>query len=202
MNPEQQCIDFALHYRQQLLEEEIREIRLWSRVEWPSFKKGWIEWNPTIKGRMAQVLMIPFVLFIVGLMEALLSLMSVFEQWQRKRRLRKDVKQLAASQAPYPVPADKTLDCLWHKHGLHKNWGFECQIVVLERWIKILYGGDTLGGQGLNERADAINARHIAANSAWHQGEEGAAHFHFLPVADILVRELAGELPEYQTFNR
>lgn len=192
------CIEFSLDYKRQRLDDEIRNIRLWSCSEWPSFKKGWLTWKPTLIGRIGQALVFPLAFLLVAVMALFNALLDFYEEWQRKRELQKKKKALAAVTPPYQLPDEKSFAALWRYYGLDRECDLDSHIEVMERWIEILYGREVLQRFDLKARADTILNRNVLANDPWHKGDENAAHFHFIPVADSLLRGLARDLPPYE----
>lgn len=54
MEAEQQAIEYAITYNCQLLEQEIRDVKLWGGIELPSFNDMRSEWSPAIAGRLSK----------------------------------------------------------------------------------------------------------------------------------------------------
>jgi hypothetical protein len=197
MNAEQQCIEYALCYRRELLDAEIKETRLWSCDGWLSFADCKFDWKPSLAGKLTQMAFWPVAILLVILMALVISVVNFSEQLGRRNTLKREKRQLAQLSIPYEVPAKKNLNALWRHYGLGKRFGDDCGIQLLDRWIEILYGRETADRFDLKARFEEILARQFKANAGWYRGNADALHFHFLPITDCLARELADELPAY-----
>jgi len=197
MDPEQQCIEFALLYKQQLLEDELREVSHWSDVEWPNLSDAWPEWKRTVKGKVLQVILLPLVVLFLSLEAVVTILLNFYEHRQRKKELKRELKSLLARSKPFSPPKARTLKALWTGYGLHERFGIDSQIYLMGRWIEILFGKETLQAFDLKGRSDEINARRLGANKAYYRRGPAAPHFHFIPVVDALAQELSKDLPSY-----
>jgi len=197
MSAEQQCIEYALSYRRELLDAEIKEISLWSCDEWPSFADGKFDWKLSLEGKLFQIVFWPAAILLVILMALVTSVVNFFEQLGRRNTLKREKRQLARLSVPYEVPAKKNLNALWCHYRFGKRFGDDCGIQLLDRWIEILYGRETAARLDLKTRAVEIRARQFKLNDGWYRGDADAPHFFFVPHIDGLARELANKLPPY-----
>lgn len=194
---ELQCIEYALNYKHQLLEQKIRNVRLWPGIEWPSFRKGWIEWKPSLFGKIFQITLTPVTVLLLITLAPLMSFTDVIQRWQFKRQFRKEQLEIeAAISKPYTRTEPKSIVSLWRFYGINESFGFQQQLHLVEKWIEILYGSNTLNQYDLKSRSDSISRKNYEANTPYYKGED-APHFFFKPVVDTLVREIANELPPY-----
>jgi hypothetical protein len=194
----QQCIEYAVSYKIQLLDQEIRDIRLWPGIQWPSFKKGWIEWKPTLAGKLSQIVIIPIAIPLIIVLPLLECLTDIIDKWQRKRKLKKEQHNLKALSMPFDEVTPKNIKSLWRVDGIEERFGTDKQIHLIEKWVELLYGEDILKQFDLKARSEKIRRNQFKANTPYYKGEEDAPHFFFMSVAESLVNELAGELPPYE----
>lgn len=198
MGAELRCIDYAIHMRKRLLEQEIRSVKLWSGPDSTPCEKGRSELPSKVTGGLFQVFMIPLMLMLFIAVVPIVSLSYAREQWQHKRLLKKELQDLDEPSPSYHYPEEKNIALLWRRYGIHKRFGIEQQMHLIESWIEILYGTDTLKRLDLYARLGQIKRVHFDANTPYYSGDEDAPHFSFMADADSLVREIAKELSAYE----
>ena len=173
----QQCIEYAVRYKIQLLDQEIRDIRLWPGIQWPSFKKGWIEWKPTLAGKLSQIVIMSIAIPLIIVLPLLECLTDIIDKWQRKRKLKKEQHNLKALSMPFDEVTPKNIKSLWRVDGIEERFGTDKQIHLIEKWIELLYGEDILKQFDLKTRSEKIRRNQFAANTLYYKGEEDAPHF-------------------------
>lgn len=197
METEQLAIEYSITYNCQLLEQEIRDVKLWSGLDLPKSNEKFLVWFPTVAGKLFQALVIPFMLILAVVTLTILYGHEVYEQWQIKRKLKKDLRYLKSLSAPYQSPDQKNIEELWHQCGLDKRYGREQQLHMIERWVELLYGSDVLKRINPKARLAEIRSEHALANKAHYQGDKDAPYFFFMDDAESLARKIAKMLPAY-----
>lgn len=197
MEAEQLAIKYAINYNCQLLEQEIRDVKLWSGLDLPKSNEKFIEWSPIVAGRLFQALAIPFMLILAIVVITILNGHGVYEQWQIKLKLKKELRYLKSLSAPYQSPDEKNIEELWHHCGLDKHYGREQQLHIIEKWVELLYGSNVLKRINPKARLAEIRREHALANKAYCKGDMSAPYFFFMEDADSLARNIAKELPAY-----
>lgn len=198
MGAEQRCIEYAIQCRKRLLEQEIRSVKLWSSTDSAPCDKEQVESHPTVIDILFLVFMIPLMLMLLIVVVPIVSFCYARDQWQHKRLLKKELQDLETPSPSYQYPEEENIASLWRRYGIHKRFGIEQQMQLIESWIEILYGNDTLKRLDLYARLGQIKRAHFDANTPYYSGDEDAPHFSFLADADSLVREIAEELPAYE----
>jgi hypothetical protein len=197
MESEQRLIEYTIQYEYKLLEQEIRDVKLWSGFDLPKLKDMGLEWFPTVAGKLFQILIYPFIILLAFVTIAIFNGNGVYEQWQIKRKLKKELRYLKKLSAPYQSPDVKNLEELWRCYGLDKRYGREHQLHLIEKWVELLYGREVL--KRLNPKAllAEIRREHALANKAYCKGNTDAPYFFFSQDDISLTRKIAEILTAY-----
>lgn len=160
-----------------------------------------IEWKAGAKEKLKQVSLLPIVLILIiflGLMVPIMYLIHMRELAQRKRELRAVITSQRIQSSHHQLPDKKTVESLWRLHGLNNSdYNDNERIALLSTWVAILYGKEESFSVDLDQRLLAISERQAAANRPYYEGNQNAAHFHFMSPVDALIVELSEELPSY-----
>jgi hypothetical protein len=160
-----------------------------------------IDWKKEPKERIKQILLMPiaFVLIIfLALMVPIAYLFHLLGVRKKKQSIKNEIAENSQSLNNIEAPTIKTLESLWHLHGLDKyQYNSDEQFALLADWIEILYGKKIAESLNVKQRVEAIADSHIKANQPYYEGESGAAHFFFTPPLESLIRKLSEELCKY-----
>jgi hypothetical protein len=196
---EQRLIEYTIQYECQLLEQAILHIKLLSGFDLPTSKEMQIEWSEIVVVRLFQILLIPFMLILVIVILSFVNSHSVFEQWQIKHKLKKELQALKKRSAPYQSPTEKNIVELWRIYGLDSRFGREQQLHLIERWVELLYGHKVLKRLKPKVLLAKIRREHALANKAYSKGNKTAPYFFFNQDDISLTRKIAKILPAYDT---
>lgn len=160
-----------------------------------------IEWKDRPGERIKQILLFPVAFILItflALMVPVAHLMHQVAIHKKKQNLKKEITDEEVNPDIASTPKIKTLGALWQLHGLdeYKHSSDE-RVELLSKWLEILYEKNVVVDLDINNRVKAIAASHVEANRPYYEGQNGAAHFHFVSPVESLIRELSEELPEY-----
>lgn len=162
---------------------------------------GGITWNESLVGKLKQITLLPLMLVYVLVSFIMTPIAYVLHLWQsynKKQKLRREIKALETESLSGQVPEEKTLESLWELHGLDEcESSLDERMNLLSDWVDTLYSEDVSKNLRLKSKVEVIVARRFKINLPYYQGKEGAAHFLLTPPVDSLLRQLSAELPPY-----
>ena len=201
---EQKCIEKAYEARVISAQNRLEDLRK-NGISFDSPLSGFsgsIEWKEERKERIKQILFIPIALMLVAFMVLSVPVVYLLHLWEahnKNKSIKNEITANCQNITNIEVPKIKTLELLWHLHGLNEyQYDSAEKIELLKIWLEILYGEENTKSLNINQRVKTISGRHVKANIPYYQGKEGAAHYHFVSPVDALIRELSDELPEYE----
>ena len=168
--------------------------------DYPLAGIGWgVDWKEDPKERTKQILLLPigFVLIIfLLLITPLAYLEHIREVCKEKQSMKNQILELSQAVNNFKTPTIKTLDYLWHLHGID-NYDTDEQVALLTDWVEILYGNEVVESLHINERLESITDSHVRANALSYEPNSDAPHFFFTPPVKCLIRKLSEELCRY-----
>lgn len=193
---EQQCVEALREIQLSRIREKIKNEGFFKKVvsECP-FWEGPDEDGAKTKERLIFFLVTPL-LFLLGICYMTLSfpfyILKVLADLRQLERLRT---------APLPTesPERKTLRALWdlYANGDKSRGYYSCayddRMVLIERWVEILYGPRVLSGLDLDDRLKKLIKARVDANR-----NKAGIHYTFASPVESVLYQLSGELPPYE----
>ena len=210
INIERECVEQALIIKSNSAQRRLTDLRKNGRRLENLFSglTSGVEWEKDIKKRMIQAVLIPLVLFVAIFLAVLIFpvayLVNIRAVYNEKRDLKKELKLCDINFASTlkntgtNKPNIKTIESLWAVHGLdNTNFTMDEHIVLLSKWITILYGADTAKNINIDKKVATMNANRMELNRPYYENSSSGTHYNFAPIFPTMVAIISKELPVY-----